>query len=327
MTDPLINPHDKFFRESFSYPQTAHDFLRDYLPQQLSQHFDLSTLNISKESFIDPDLQEYQSDVLYELTLNTSETLNIYILFEHKSGPDKWVPLQLLGYLTRIWQKHPKKGRTYLQPILPLVVYHGEGEWRINQEFRGMFSEKLPPVFQPYLPNFRYWLLDLGNYPDENIKGWAILQACFRLLKYVRSQEFGAQFEQSIRLLMELPHQQTALQYVETMLRYATSAATETSEKDIRTIVQGLVDEGDKLMSTIAENWFEQGIKKGVYQGQLDSLIRTLHRLFGELPPDLPDKLEQLSLAQLQQAFDVAFDVPGLTKFEKVITNWLSGNS
>lgn len=331
MTDILTNPHDKFFRETFSHQQTAHDFLTYYLPTALNQHFDLTSLHISKASFIDPDLQEHYSDVLYELRLNGKQRFNIYILFEHKSYADKWTLLQLLTYMTRIWEQQPKKALEYLPPILPLVVYHGEGAWTIEQEFRGLFSAELPEVFRPFLPNFRYWLLDLGHYPDDEIKGWAVLQACFRLLKYVKRREFGAQFEQSVRLLLELPQQQTALQYLETMLRYAVSAAQESSEAEIRTTIVELLDEGDKLMSTIAEKWFEQGIERGIERGAsqeaLNLLTRTLTRLYGELSPALSAQLRKLTLAQLRQAVDVAFERSTVAEFEATVTDWLSSST
>lgn len=73
-------------------------------------------------------------------------------------------------------------------------------------------------------------------------------------------------------MIQTLPEQHTAMQYVETMLRYAVSAAQESSEDEIRTIVVELLDEGDKLMQTIAQKWFEQGVGQGIELGKQEWL-------------------------------------------------------
>ncbi|MBE2202390.1 MAG: Rpn family recombination-promoting nuclease/putative transposase, partial [Anaerolinea sp.] len=54
----LSNPHDKFFKETFSQPEVARDFFANYLPQRVTAVLDLDTLALQPDSFIDPDLQE-----------------------------------------------------------------------------------------------------------------------------------------------------------------------------------------------------------------------------------------------------------------------------
>ncbi|MDM8521589.1 Rpn family recombination-promoting nuclease/putative transposase, partial [Anaerolineales bacterium HSG6] len=262
MTDTLTNPHDKLFRDTFERLQAARDFLQNYLPTELSSLLNLDTLEISKDSFIDSALQEHFSDVLYHVSLTNGEALDIYILFEHKSYPDKWVARQLLRYMDKIWshQEQQEKPLQWLRPILPLVIYHGQRSWTISHQFQGLFSPELPSALRPYLPDFKYWLLDLSSYPDEKIIGWVILQARLLLLKYVWAKDFGTQFERIVRLLFELPNQETALEHLETLLRYAVSTAEHASETDLHAIIIELFEEeGGDIMPTIAERWVEQG--------------------------------------------------------------------
>jgi predicted transposase/invertase (TIGR01784 family) len=54
--EKIINPHDKFFREFFSKEQEAREFLSLYLPEDVKKIIDLSTLSISKDSFIEKEL-------------------------------------------------------------------------------------------------------------------------------------------------------------------------------------------------------------------------------------------------------------------------------
>ena len=100
----LPNPHDRFFKELFAHLPTARDFVRHYLPEPLGAAIDLRTLTIVKESFIDEQLRNYFSDLLFHAKRKQGGDVLIYILLEHKSLPDVMVALQLLLYLARIWQ-------------------------------------------------------------------------------------------------------------------------------------------------------------------------------------------------------------------------------
>lgn len=64
MSTPLSNPHDRFFKDLFSRQEAARDFLQHYLPTDIVPLLDLDSLDIRKDSFIDPDLQEHFSDLL-----------------------------------------------------------------------------------------------------------------------------------------------------------------------------------------------------------------------------------------------------------------------
>ncbi len=104
MREPL-NLHDRYFQETFSHREIAESFLRNNLPHSLVQHLDFSTLTIVKDSFVDKDLQEHFSDILYSIRFRDS-VLYIYLLFEHKSRPERFVSLQILRYMVKIWDQH-----------------------------------------------------------------------------------------------------------------------------------------------------------------------------------------------------------------------------
>ena len=48
----IQNPHDKFFKETFSKVEVARDFIKNYLPESVLAVIDLETLEIQKDSFI-----------------------------------------------------------------------------------------------------------------------------------------------------------------------------------------------------------------------------------------------------------------------------------
>ena len=104
--------------------ENAISFLQNYLPDELLRLINLDSLQIEKDSFVSDKLQESFSDLLYQVQIAGTPGY-IYLLFEHKSYPEKMIALQLLEYMVACWrlkarQKHP------LPVIIPLVVYHGE---------------------------------------------------------------------------------------------------------------------------------------------------------------------------------------------------------
>jgi predicted transposase/invertase (TIGR01784 family) len=89
---------------------TAKDFLTHYLPKNVLQIIDLNTLEPQKDSFINQELEEGFSDLLFKADISGKEGY-LYFLFEHKSYPDKGISLQLLKYMVEIWEAKIKKTR------------------------------------------------------------------------------------------------------------------------------------------------------------------------------------------------------------------------
>jgi predicted transposase/invertase (TIGR01784 family) len=78
VTIDVINPHDKLFRETYSDKDNALSFLSNYLPGRVRKRVDLSTLEISKDSFIEKELADYRSGILVRVMLVDGGTGFIY---------------------------------------------------------------------------------------------------------------------------------------------------------------------------------------------------------------------------------------------------------
>lgn len=151
----LTNPHDRFFKETFTRIEVARDFFANYLPRPVVDVLDLESLTLQSGSFIDSDLQEQFADLLYQVDLHADvpgpgeDSAYLYLLLEHKSYPDPNTPFQLLRYLVRIWERDVQ-GEKALRPIVPVVVYHGRERWRVATEFGGLFDA--PEALRAYWP-------------------------------------------------------------------------------------------------------------------------------------------------------------------------------
>ncbi|MBW2740001.1 MAG: Rpn family recombination-promoting nuclease/putative transposase, partial [Deltaproteobacteria bacterium] len=127
------------------------------------------SLVVSKDSFVDKELREHFSDIIYQVDLKQGDSAYIYLLFEHKSYSDPLIALHLLRYMIKIWEQGVKQGKARpFSPIIPIVVYHGKSKWKAGPDFYALFD--LPDGLQVYMPNFRYLLCDLSHSSDEEVK-------------------------------------------------------------------------------------------------------------------------------------------------------------
>ena len=74
----LSSPHDKYFKFNMSIRSNAVEFFTYYLPEEILKLIDFDTLVICKDSFIDEDLKEYFSDILYTVNCRLRQ---LYLYF------------------------------------------------------------------------------------------------------------------------------------------------------------------------------------------------------------------------------------------------------
>ncbi|WP_374755983.1 Rpn family recombination-promoting nuclease/putative transposase [Fibrisoma montanum] len=99
----MDNPHDKFFKETFSRPTILTDFLQAYLPIEISEAINTSSLRREADSHTDEALSEHFANLVFSATYCTVP-IKTTLLFEHKSYPESYVHFQLNQYLLNIWQ-------------------------------------------------------------------------------------------------------------------------------------------------------------------------------------------------------------------------------
>lgn len=118
-------PHDVLFKHFLGIKETAKDFLEIWLPENIKALCDLETIKLESGSFIDEDMKNYQSDVLYSVkTIKGNGYL--YCLVEHQSNPDKFIAWRLMRYSMAIMQQHLEQGHKTLPLVLPILFYCGK---------------------------------------------------------------------------------------------------------------------------------------------------------------------------------------------------------
>jgi len=316
----IQNPHDTFVKEVFSHKEQAEDFLKNYLPQDICRLIDFDSLSLVKDSFVDEELKEHFSDLLYEVQLSSRPGF-IYLLFEHKSTPERFTGLQLLRYMVKIWDLYLKQNHEPILPvIIPLVIYNGHRRWMIKTNFSYLFGE-IEKELNKYIPEFNYLLYDLSTLSDEEIKGRVILKATLMALKYLTTPEPGKHLKGIFSLFKELSESNTPLQYLETLLRYIASASDKIEEKDITEAIKQIGKEAD-IMPTLAEKWIEQGEQQGMIKGMVleaqEMVLEALMERFGLIKPDLSVKIKGIVNREvLKSLLKLAIRADSLSEFEE----------
>lgn len=318
------NPHDKFFKETFSNTAVARDFMSNYLPQSIMDIIDLDKLEPQKDSFINKELQEAFSDLLFKTNINNMEGY-IYFLFEHKSYVSKNITLQLLKYMIEIWEtKVNKENSNELPVVIPLVIYHGQDEWNLKSTLGEMIKgyEEIPKDLRKYVPNYEYLLYDLSKYTDEEIKGEAqlrIILSLFRDIFTKDNRKIKHTVIRAIEYLRELEDKQTSIEYFETFMKYILNVGQKLTKKDIDDIITRIENsypEGSEVVMTWAEQLREEGKLKGIEEGEVRALSKTAIRLltkkFGQLPVEVRTKLQSLDIVTLEIIIDEILEYKSL---------------
>ena len=125
----IINPHDRVFRQSLSNLVVAKDFFETHLSEEELSLIDLNQLQFCNTSFVDEELRETISDVVYITKLKDGSPGYISLLTEHQSTPMSIMPLRMMRYQLDIMEDHFNqcpKGNRKLPAVLCVLFYNGK---------------------------------------------------------------------------------------------------------------------------------------------------------------------------------------------------------
>ncbi len=321
-------PHDALFRALVSDPGRAAALLRDHLPERIAGLLAETPPRPVDGTFVDGDLRESRSDMLFEVELASGDPGLVYVLAEHKSHPDPGLPLQLAGYMVRIWTRWAGGQAARLRalpPIIPLVLYHGEPRWTVPDGLAGMIATEDPELV--FLPGGRFVLCLLRDLPPERLSGDAALRAgllalthrAVQLLEVVaeglagdpdlRGQVIGYMFR---------TYPESDLDELRGKLR---AVRDEGMEGGVRTIAEVFLEQGEAkgFAKGITEGIERgeakgkaEGIAEGEAKGETRTLVRLLERRFGPLPRTALERIASAAPGQRDAWVDRIMDADSL---------------
>ncbi len=320
------NPHDAMFRAVVQEPVHAASVLAAALPEQVTGRLDLGELRLEPGSFVDEDMRERHTDLLFSTRLNGNLAL-VYVLVEHQSSPDQWMAFRMLDYVTRIWTRHldqrsnSGRGRSpaMLPPVVPVVIYQGTRRWNAPTSLDGLYEPVLEEALGDLLPRLQYVLHDLTGVDVQQLLAAPLTPAArvaFAMLCYAPRQErldrVLADFTPDVLELIRT----RADRMFATIMGYAYQVS-DTPPALVRRFFEDLGPHAQEAyMSTTLERGIAEGVAKGRAEGRAEGVAETLTRLlvkrFGPLTPEQTTKIESATPDQLDAWVDRVFDATSI---------------
>lgn len=254
-------PHDATFRQFLTQPDIARDFMQLHLPAELRAICDLSTLKLESGSFVEDDLRQYFSDVLYSLKTSAGDGY-IHVLIEHQSTPDRHMAFRLIRYAVAAMQRHLETGHKKLPLVIPVLFYTGKrSPYPYSTRW---FDEFDDPTLAERLYGSAFPLVDVTVMPDDEIMTHRSMAALTLLQKHIHQRDIATLTDRLATLLMA---DYLSSPQVTALIHYLLQAGESADyEAFVRELAQRVPQHGDALM-TIAQQLEQKGIEKGRAEG------------------------------------------------------------
>ncbi|WGM03574.1 Rpn family recombination-promoting nuclease/putative transposase [Arsenophonus nasoniae] len=254
-------PHDAVFKQFLSEKETAKDFFDIWLPDEIKALCDLDSLKVESSSFIDSEMKNYQSDILYSVS-TTKGSGYIYVLIETQSTPDKLIAWRLMRYSMAAMQKHLEQGNKKLPLVFPILFYCGEqSPHPYSTHWLDCFeNRKLAESI--YTNPFK--LADVTTLDDGEImqhKRMALLEL---IQKHIRRRDMTELMNEIVTLLS---YNYYTDNQVITLFNYLIQEGNAQKPMEFITEIAKQSEKHEGALMTIAQQIEEIGIQKGIQQG------------------------------------------------------------
>jgi predicted transposase YdaD len=329
-------PHDGFFKRIFSDPVHAAAELRAILPPHVARHIDWDSLQAVHASFVDAALNQRHGDLMFSARLVEGHEVYLWLLFEHQSTIDRWMPLRMLEMAVEFlkgWRKeHPEALR--LPAILPMVLYQGATPWTAPRSLAELYdlSDQALQDLSEFLLSLRFVLDDLRVTPDDALmerRVGDLARVALVVMKHVTSEHL---LDQLVRLQAEISRLLATEQgrlglsgivwYIESVhpkldrhliidrLRpVVPPEIAKTMDSYEKTLERMYIEKFTRLAR---EEGVQEGHKEGRKEGQQELLLRQLTRRFGALPEAVTAQVMNADREELERWADRILDAASL---------------
>jgi predicted transposase YdaD len=301
----LVIDHDRLFKELLT--TFFVEFLDLFFPEVL-RYLDISRLEfLDKELFTDVTSGDtYEADIVVKAAFHEQPAFFI-IHVEHQAQAEEAFDLRMFRYVAL---EHFKHG----VPIYPIALFSDDSARRVE-----------PDTYQMAFPDlevlqFRYRVIQLRRLPwhDFATRRNPVASALLPKMGMERSERPTVLLT-SLRLLAQLgldaARRRLISGFINTYLRLNDQEQAQ-FEHELAQLAPDEQEATMELTSTWKEEGIQEGIKIGRKEGEQDGkqeearnlTVRLLTRRFGPMDPELQQRINKLSLPQLEQLFDAIYD-------------------
>jgi len=306
-------PHDWFFKMVFGQVNNTEQFIEIFLPE-LHKYLVPGSLRPYNTEKLSRKYEKYHLDLAFDCKMkieNNDMDVQIYILFEHKSYPDKHTPSQILFYKAVMAEEDEKLSRPY-RPVIPIVFYHGEQSWNIKVDIPDFLSTEL--YISKYLHTLSYILFDVSKIDDTFLINNLYSNAC--LLSSVYAMKNIFRDLNHLRPILEKLIIEDIRECLYIIIDY-----TVLVKRDIEAVESILIEiGGQERMQTLTEKWKQEGLQQGIQQGVLLeaqlSVIDILETRFKNVSDFIKEKISSIDeLDRVKHIRRKALEVGSIEEF------------
>jgi len=296
--------HDSMLRAVFESPDVARAFFTTFLPPELVERLDLTRLEARPDHLVDPRPHWCATDVLYETSLDGLPAV-LYLLFEHQSTVDRWIPYRFLRSTDLVWSKalaeNPSLER--LPVVVPIVLTHARERWWAPMQLQDLVGDRgqLPSCLRDKVPQQSYFLFDLRGMTDAQIVSMATtasLRLLLLILRNVRNPELGAMLRAWHELLGSVVREPSGLRVMELLLTYLAKAVPTMTQETLMHVGQMAGMDPELVEGSLAWRWLEEGREEGREMARR-LVLRLLAKRFGPVPSWVEERVASSSIEHL----------------------------
>ncbi len=196
---------DPIYKRLYAFAEMVEDLLRSVCPPETLGAVDWPSLGRLPASYVSDDFRQRHGDTVWRVRVRPEggreEWLYVLVLLEFQSTTDKIMALRVLQYTAMLYHEL-LRSRTVeageLPPVLPVVLYNGDAEWRVARDVRELIAD-VGPNLAPFQPSQCHLVLDQRRASADDMHLQRLTRAVV-LLEQSRSPDDLAEV---VRLLKE----------------------------------------------------------------------------------------------------------------------------
>ena len=278
----ISKPHDLFFRKAMGSTKLVEEFIQHYLPANIAKNLDPGSLQLTDGSFIDQDLNEYRTNILYKATFR-GKFGYIYFLIEQQTKADRLMPLRMLQYIVQIIDRALEENKKGPLPLVfPCVIHNGKKPYPYETDIFELFED--PNLAREiFLKPFH--LIDLPAIPDDDLKKSPLFGMLSLYLKHAYTRDVIGFIKQVADILKQVElSNEIALLEAGAYYLFQTNKEGTSRYDIINEFKTHLNPTTQQEIMTIAEAFISDGLKQGKQQERNQFRSMFLKQLQNRFP-------------------------------------------
>ena len=265
-----MSQHDATVKQLLSDPDFFKGFCATYLPAEILDQIDMSTLKLMKISgesvhqSVDPKktAKTELADIIYQVKYKASDRqLLLLVHVEHFTHPPKHTVLRVINYDFNILHEWAEmnKGKP-LPTIIPIIYCHGKKPFKHPLDVYELFEN--PKQAKEYIEN--PILVDLTQFTDEQLANHKVISGAEIMLRHTFDK--GRVINNATRDLMLSHFKGLNDKSTRLVLQYSLNRFDIDAEQFLQRYIE-LNPEHEDVVMTMAEQLKQRGVVEGIQQG------------------------------------------------------------